>query len=194
MSHSISIMKITRKLNWTVFDFNAVFIIGVTRNTGISHLNHISFTQSWYINISFNFKHRNHWYPHFITKCIRCDHKFISSLSTNAISRNSHHHCKYTTPSLFHIVRMTKHSHTYSIPSQSFAKNDVLRNHWHSSLQFGISCKLALWAIIISTSHHWNQTLTQDADRIRMITCPHDASMSWQSFVIDDILPIYRCS
>ena len=60
ISHSISNIEITLKLNWTVFGFDDVLIIGVARNTGISHLNQISFTQSSDLDISFNFNHRNH--------------------------------------------------------------------------------------------------------------------------------------
>ena len=48
------------KLNVTVFDSDVVIIIGVNRNTGISHLKPIPFTQSRDINRSFNFKEQQH--------------------------------------------------------------------------------------------------------------------------------------
>ena len=47
--------RFKEKLNVTVFDSDVVIIIGVNRNTGISHLKQISFIGSWDINISFNF-------------------------------------------------------------------------------------------------------------------------------------------
>ena len=60
ISHSISIIKITKQYNSTVFNFDDVNIICVSMNTGVSHWNSISFTQSWDSNITFNFNHENH--------------------------------------------------------------------------------------------------------------------------------------
>ena len=57
ISHSNSNTNLTKKLNSILFRFDGVIIIGVDRNTGISHLKQISITQSWDINISFNFNH-----------------------------------------------------------------------------------------------------------------------------------------
>ena len=116
VSHSISNTNITKKLNSTVFDFDVVIIIGVTRNTGISYLKHISFTQSWDINISFTFKHENHANTHCPATSKRFDQTEISSPSTHSISTNTHNRRNHTPSPQSHTPTSIKHRGEYHAP------------------------------------------------------------------------------